>query len=254
MALMEIDFKSQALGYHEEIMVTLPDVNGVFPVLWLLHDAFADCSQWMRQTSVERYASKRGIAVVMPTLSDSCGMDMVPGMKYLTMLCEELPAALGYILPCLDMGRSCTAGAGMGGYAAWMMALLYPEHFPAAGAFSGIFDIAREIRSAEGNARLSRAYSNAFGNTADLKKSNADLFELGRSCVSKGKCPRLWSLTGSNDHRALEIADDISRMRSIGISVTEYTGEPGTGFDLWDKGIEPFLDWFLQRPEKGEQA
>ena len=93
MALIELDFRSQALGYHEELMVMLPDraPDKPYPVLWAFHGAGGDCSEWLRFSSVERYAAKRGFAVVLPTVSNGHGMDMAHGMKYFTMLSKELP-------------------------------------------------------------------------------------------------------------------------------------------------------------------
>ena len=94
MAMIELDFRSQALGYHEEAVVILPDgpAGAKFPVLWLFHGANQDCTEWMRQSSIERYASKRGLAVVMPTVSNGHGMDNIiesPGdPKNITLACD----------------------------------------------------------------------------------------------------------------------------------------------------------------------
>ena len=79
MVLFEINYFSNVLGINTKLNVLLPqqkaneiDSKDVFnksgyPVLYLLHGMGNDESIWMRRTSIERYASQYGFAVVMPT-------------------------------------------------------------------------------------------------------------------------------------------------------------------------------------------
>src|SRR5690625_6332384 len=46
------------------------DADGV-PVLYLLHGLSDDCTIWERRTAIERYATAKGIAVVMPEVRRS---------------------------------------------------------------------------------------------------------------------------------------------------------------------------------------
>ena len=78
MALMHVDCFSKVLNLAVNVEVILPqravsqigmaapDRGGKHPVLWLLHGASDDETIWQRRTSIERYAARYGLAVVMP--------------------------------------------------------------------------------------------------------------------------------------------------------------------------------------------
>src|SRR5690625_3305285 len=71
-----------------------PGTGGV-PVLYLLHGLSDDCTIWERRTSIERYATEKGIAVVMPEVRRSFYADEALGEKYWTYVAEELPQQIG---------------------------------------------------------------------------------------------------------------------------------------------------------------
>ena len=98
MAFIELDLRSGYLNSHEEVWMILPDEKPPkdgYPVLWLFHGAHQDCSEWVRNSSVERFANERGLAVIMPTMLHSYGMDMKYGADYFPWLQGSC-------------GRSCT--------------------------------------------------------------------------------------------------------------------------------------------------
>ena len=78
MALIHVDFFSEVLGMSSQLDVILPQKThgeiGIasaakkekYPVLYLLHGMTDNQSTWQRNTSIERYAAEKGIAVVMP--------------------------------------------------------------------------------------------------------------------------------------------------------------------------------------------
>jgi len=254
MALLELDFRSQALGYHEEVVVTLPDrpADTPYPVLWLYHGANQDCTEWLRQTSIERYANKRGIAVVMPTVSNGHGMDMVHGMKYFTMLNEELPAFIHYMLPCLSTKReeNFTGGASMGGYVAYKIALNNPDKYCAAGAFAGALDIVNIVGGTAGDNIKPNTFSNAFGSADNIRHTKHDILWLAENLVHEGKCPRLWSVVGYDDFGYHQVCGACEKFKALGTDLTDLYDEGTHSFDLWDKYVEPFFDWLMS--EKGE--
>ena len=47
------------------------------PTLYLLHGLSDDHSTWMRRTSIERYATELGLAVVMPAVNRSFSYNFV---------------------------------------------------------------------------------------------------------------------------------------------------------------------------------
>lgn len=254
MALIELDFRSQALGYHEEVVVTLPDrpAGDGYPVLWLFHGANQDCTEWLRQTSIERYANKRGLAVIMPTISNGHGMDMLHGMNYFTMINEELPALMHNMFPCLsaDREKNFTGGASMGGYVAYKLALNNPDRFCAAGAFAGALDIVSIVGGTSGDGIRPNTFFNAFGTADDIRETESDIIYLARKLVKEGRAPRLWSVVGKHDFGVRQVECAIVKFKAAGADITALEDEGIHSFDLWDRYVEPFFDWLGL--EKGE--
>ena len=254
MALVELDFRSQALGYHQEVVMILPDqpADKPYPVLWLFHGANQDCTEWLRQTSIERYANKRGLAVVCPTVSDGHGMDMVHGMKYYTMLSQELPAAIHFMFPCLSKKReeNFTAGASMGGYIAFKLALNFPERYCAAGAFAGALDIVEITRDFTKNAPQNHSFKLAFGSAEESEGTESDIIDLAGKRVAAGeRMPRLWSLVGEQDFGVNQVRGAIAKFKARGVEIDDFYDMGVHSFDLWDRYVEPFFDW-LRLPKR----
>ena len=79
MALINIKFLSETLGRQAQFSVIIPQKStggeiGIgnnakdvkYKTLVLLHGLSDDDSIWLRRTSIDRYATERGIAVIMP--------------------------------------------------------------------------------------------------------------------------------------------------------------------------------------------
>ena len=83
MAFMTLNFESRYLRTNQSVNVVLPDMPRdqnprdfyarmqSLPVLWLLHGTFGDSTDWIRKTSIERYAVERNLIVVMPSALNS---------------------------------------------------------------------------------------------------------------------------------------------------------------------------------------
>ena len=79
MALLHVNFFSDVLGMCTSADVILPQqtngqigmegkgAEGKLKTMYLLHGMSDDQTIWQRRTSIERYVSQLGIAVVMPT-------------------------------------------------------------------------------------------------------------------------------------------------------------------------------------------
>ena len=103
MALLHVDFFSDVLGMSVNMDVILPQktngqigmegiaADGKYKTMYLLHGMSDDQTIWQRRTSIERYVSKLGIAVVMPTTHLAFYTDTCYGMRYWTFISEELP-------------------------------------------------------------------------------------------------------------------------------------------------------------------
>ena len=95
-------YHSDALRIGVSVNVILPEqaktaigidskAENTYKTLYLLHGLSDDHSIWMRRTSIERYATECGIAVVMPAVTRSWYTDTADNAAYFTFVAEELP-------------------------------------------------------------------------------------------------------------------------------------------------------------------
>ncbi len=121
MGIMHLSFLPKTLGFHTNVYILLPYDSSKeiksYPVLYLLHGGGGNAQDWIRYTSIERYADENEIAVVMPEVGgNSFYGDMVHGYKYYTYLTEELPMVMNCFLPISNEQKDrFVAGLSMGG-------------------------------------------------------------------------------------------------------------------------------------------
>ena len=101
MALLHVDFFSDVLGMGMNMDVILPQktskqigmegmaADGSYKTVYLLHGMSDDHTVWQRRTAIERYLSRLGIAVVMPSTHLGFYTDTVYGMRYWTFVSER---------------------------------------------------------------------------------------------------------------------------------------------------------------------
>ena len=249
MALFETHCFSTALRMCVHLNVILPQRNSTgeigvhsagaaqYPVLYLLHGLSDDDTIWLRRTSIERYASEKGIAVVMPTTHRGWYVDS-PAGHYYSFIGRELPQLIAEFFPTISQKRADTfiAGLSMGGYGALRFALSMPERYAAAAALSGAFDIANPARRTmlEAEAVLS----------GDPTGTENDVYFLAQRLADSGaKKPAIYMWCGTEDG----LLDDSRRMRDLmrrtGYELT-YSESPGVhAWPYWDAQIQNVLNW-----------
>ncbi len=255
MAHLTVDFFSDVLGKSMSMEVLLPQsttvqigMSGIdrwdtYPVLYLLHGMSDDHTIWMRRTSIERYVSELGIAVVMPNADLSFYTDMYIGGRYWTYLSQELPEICRSFFPRISARREDTfaAGLSMGGYGAFKLALRCPDKFCAAASLSGVLDIVSHIK---GVPEAELCYWNSlFGSVEALEGSEDDLLALADRTAKEAVLPALFACCGTEDdlHRNNLLA--VKRMRASGLAVV-YEEAPGIhNWTFWDQWIQRALEW-----------
>ena len=155
MALLEMSFQSDVLGFEQQLAVILPDPralkleeNGApdtddLTVLYLLHGYHGNHLDWTRYTMLERFVeeSRKKIAVVMPSGLTYYYADMARGWKYFTYIAEEVPLlAKSYFHISAKPENTHVAGLSMGGAGSVKLALTYPERYATVSSFSGALD------------------------------------------------------------------------------------------------------------------
>ncbi len=259
MAFLDVHCFSDALGLSVAFHVILPqksarqigmaggEARAQYPTLYLLHGLSDDHTIWMRRTSIERYASAKNIAVVMPAVARSFYQDMATGANYWTFLSEELPALCQQWFP-LSTAREdrFAAGLSMGGYGALRLGLAKPDQFAAAASLSGALDIAKRLREAgrEGS-RMSKAeWQGIFGQDLKGEGTDADLFTLSQKLATSAlPKPKLYLCCGTEDGLLGDNRDFRRHLDSIHLDHT-YEESAGTHeWGYWDAQIQRVLDW-----------
>ena len=251
MAHLRCDFYSDVLGLSTSMTVILPQQtrtqigmagtarDGGHPTLYLLHGLSDDDTTWTRRTSIERYVSSMGLAVVMPQVHRSFYTDETQGSRYWTFLSEELPAVANSFFR-LSPRREDTfvAGLSMGGYGAAKWALRCPDRFAAAASLSGSLDIKDPQRWRD----KPDIMEHVFGDSERAVKPDEDLLAL-LDRVDPEKAPSLYVACGTEDRLYESNQLFVKTAESAGIAVTSKFTPGEHNWDLWDARIRDVLEW-----------
>lgn len=255
MALINCDFFSEVLGVSTSITVILPQTTYTqigmsgsakkekYPTLYLLHGLSDDHTIWLRRTSIERYVSEMGLAVVMPNGGRGFYTDMKHGYKYFTFMTEELPQIVRHFFPLSEKREdNFVAGLSMGGYGAFKIALSCPENYAAAASLSGALNMAERVK--EDSVQDKDELNNIFGDLDKISGSNNDLFHLADKILKSGaQKPKLFQCCGTEDFL---YEDNQSFRNFINMTDFDYTYEEGPGqheWGYWDANIQRVLKW-----------
>lgn len=240
MALLQCQFFSESLQISASMNVILPQQKGrLFPTLYLLHGLSDDHTSWYRQTSIERYALSRGVAVVMPAVNRSFYTDMRHGAKYWTFISEEVPELARSFFPLSSKREdNFAAGLSMGGYGAMKWGLTHPDRFAAVASLSGVMNVNRWATERGGEES-----GLVFGDLSSIPGSSADLFALAEQVVNRRPIPLLFQCCGTEDF----LYEDNTHFRDhslrLGLPLT-YEEEPGDHeWGYWDSKIRRVLEW-----------
>jgi len=214
-----------------------PGTGGV-PVLYLLHGLSDDCTIWERRTSIERYATEKGIAVVMPEVRRSFYADEALGEKYWTYVAEELPQLLARTFRISTARRDTfVAGLSMGGFGAFKLALNHPERFAAAASLSGAVDLLSMDLSL-GDPTLEKR----IWGEADLRGTADDLLGLLRT-QDPTALPSLFLDCGTEDQLIEQNRRFIAAADERGVDLVSRLRPGDHDWGFWDEGIQDVLDW-----------
>ncbi len=212
MAFLEFNYYSKALAKRVTVNVILPEVNkkveGIglgdvaeYKTLYLFHGLSQNHTDWMRKSSIERYAEIYRIAVVMPNVDRSWYTDTAYGANYFTFVSEELPTVCrGYFKGMSDKRENnYVAGLSMGGYGALKVALTYPERFAGCASLSGALDITRKNRPLN-MPEWKSIFDFNMESALELEGSKHDIYALARKNHDAGvEFPKMYIWCGTED-------------------------------------------------------
>ena len=249
MALITCDFFSEVLEFGTSMTVVLPQPTegqvGVTPgaddapppLLYLLHGRSDDHTAWLRYSSIERYASAAGVAVVMPAVARSFYADEAHGYRYWTYLSEELPGIVHRFFRVSDRREPL-------GLLERPLERAVPAHgesghehvLAAAASLSGAVDV---VAFAQDPTRREELVDRVFGGEPGL---GDDLYAM-LEASDPAALPDLYVSCGTEDHLYDYNVRFVDALRARGLDpVVDFRpGEHEWGF--WDTDIPKVLAW-----------
>lgn len=257
MAYLEINFRSHALKMNVGVNVILPEAKttdpvggapeGTYKTLYLLHGLSGNHTDWLRKTSIERYASQYGIAVVMPEVARTWYTDTAYNANYFTFITQELPQVCrSYFKGMTDRREdNLIAGLSMGGYGAIKAAMTYPNQYCGCAALSGALDITRKGRAYD----LSE-WQSIFGfdlkSAAELEGTKHDVFHLAKVAKESGEAlPRLYLWCGTEDVLITINRNYHALLDELSISHKYEESEGNHSWKYWDLHIQDALAYLF---------
>lgn len=251
MAFCDIKFFSEALGMQTEVYVILPQKNlegeiGVNSAikkekcknLYLLHGLSDDHSIWLRRTSIERYATEYGIAVIMPCADKSFYCDMKYGMKFYQFIAKELPKRMNEFFGLsLDREDNFVAGLSMGGYGALKIGLRDCDSFCACAGLSSAIDLNRRFGD--------ELFSAIFGPEGPVPDED-NLYYLSESRKNNPNRPRIFMGCGTEDFLYNENTLFRDKLRSLAYDLKYMESHGVHCWEFWDEYIQYVLEWMFK--------
>ncbi len=251
MALLHVNFFSNTLGKCVSMDVCLPqNTNGqigmegkaqpTFRTLYLLHGMSDDETIWQRRTSIERYANRYGIAVVMPTTDLAWYTDMECGyQRYYTFVAKELPTICRGFFNGMSAKRedNWIAGLSMGGYGALKIALNESEAFGKAAGLSGAYDIYKYPET---------PYWQSIFGEGEVREKHTIKTAVEKLIAENRTKPEIYMCCGTEDSLLYANRDTKKLLEDNGFDVTYSESSGSHSWEFWDREIQPILDWFTK--------
>lgn len=256
MALYQGNVFSTSLNMITQLTVLYPDYPWDIPVdrkeeapkvLFALHGATGNASDWVRMTAIEYYARRYNYAVVLPEVQLGFYSNMKYGYDYLRYVGEELPALVARTFN-LNTSREnlFVAGLSMGGYGALKVGLTYPRTFGGIASFSAATDIVRLLKEqkAAPNAMLNnRVLQGVFGE-ALTPTAEDDLFSLLPSVAQMPDRPKYLQTCGTQDFLYEDNQKWKAYVESLGYGHTFLEWKDGHTYPFWDRSAEFAMRFF----------
>jgi putative tributyrin esterase len=260
MALVSFKFSSHFLHGNHEISIILPDRpqrqlpkdfygNGQkYKVLWLLHGAFGDHTDWIRKSKIELYARERDLCVVMPSAFNSnyTNWDQFAlGFAFWDYLTEELMPMIYNWFPVSDQrADNFVAGLSMGGRGALKLAVNHPAKFAAAAILSASPINFCAIDPEDGTSHWQRLIDNA-GSLDNLLHSADNVWDKLAALAGQDILPKLYFTMGTDDDAWYPQYLAFKQYAlSLPLAATFDESPGGHDWRFWDNAIEKALRFF----------
>lgn len=250
--LLEMNLKSKQLLKNTQVNIILPnDLSESSPckVLWLLHGLSDDYTNWLRYTSIERYAGKYNLAVIMPSVERSWYSNTQYGMKYFDYITKELPSVIHNTFKGLSDKRedNIIGGLSMGGYGALKSSLTFPEKYGWCISLSGALDVTRKGRPCRIE-EWRALFDYDMQDPIELKDGENDIFALATKAVDAEKTlPNIYMWCGLDDGLLDTNYAFDKHLTSLGVAHDFHVSEGNHSWQWWDLHIQDGLKWIFER-------
>ena len=253
MALINIKFASEVLGRNTDINVIIPQKNtagqiGIennakddkYKCLLLLHGLSDDNTIWLRRTSIERYASEKGIAVIMPSADRSFYTNMRYGDRYFDFISEEVLKVAREFLPISDKREdNFVVGLSMGGYGALKIGFRKPDKFAACAGLSSVIDAKKLLEE-----RDMDIVECIFGPDRIVRDED-NLYFLAETADKSPLKPRVYMGVGTEDFLYEDNQLFKAYLEKLNYDYTYRESEGTHCWKFWDEYIQYVLNWML---------
>ena len=250
MAHIRCDFRSETLDMGTSMTAFLPEGIDCSKarVVYLLHGLADNCTGWARYTSVERYARRYNVAVIIPEVQRSFYADMKQGLPYFSFVSTELPRICSNMFG-LSQERKLNyiMGLSMGGYGSLKNVFNFPGRYEGCATFSAVTDMADSVATMQGQRALE--YEAIFGKGRTVSK-DCNLFTMldvfKASDVPASGMPRFYMSCGRQDELLAQNERFASELSSAGLDCTFESWDGVHNWDFWDPAVEKAFAFFFE--------
>lgn len=256
MAVLNINIESMYLHGNTNVTVIMPNrpwgespeeyysKKRKYKVLWLLHGAGGDASDWLRKTKMELYCVENELMAIMP----SGGNYMYTNREDASMavydffFMELVPMMRSWLPVSEKREDNFIMGLSMGGNGAIKYAFLHPE------MFAGVASLSASPFPFEG---LDETELNRGGLLTKYKTREAMLasddntWRLAEKMVGNCLCPKLYMCVGSSDKHVRRCKNFWQHAKELGLNIqTEEFEGYSHEWRLWDMAAVNALNYF----------
>lgn len=265
MAFIQMDVYSDSLLRTTEVGVCIPERYigdrrdnhseadwdkdwGEWPVIWVLHGASSNYSDWWRFSSLERYCEEYGFAAVTISADLSFYTNINTG-RYFDWLTKELPSKLAAMLPISTKREdNFLTGFSMGGHGTAKVGLTVPEKYAAICIMSAGNILHTDWTHQ--NERMAKDHRLYLGSeiAEDLLGGEHDIHWLAERAIKSGKpLPKILYTCGYEDIAHNEAKAYYRYLKELGYDVEYDESEGIHNFDYWDAKMELFMQWIKKK-------
>lgn len=256
MALLQVHLMSKALNRQTMVVVILPQMSKnelgkqKCQTLWLLHGMQGDATDWLRFTSIERYAEKNHLMVVLPGVDNSFYADTAYRVNYWSFLSIELWQIIRAWFPCFSDRRedNFVAGLSMGAGGTMKYAVNHPERFCQAVCLSGgsitTEDMASTFFVPDGPIQ---ELEPALGSVERILRTSDDVYAMAQQKINeKSPLPTIHFWSGKEDPILWSTRKAHDILQSMGWPTT-YRETDGYQHEwaFWDMAIKDTIERIL---------